>query len=144
MGLLKGQKAIVTGGASGIGEATCRRMAEEGARVAVLDVNAQGARAVAEEIGGVAFAADVGDPDGLRSIVDLAVTELEGLSVLYNNAGVGDPAHRLGPGQLGSHPPGEPDRCLRRFPCSGAPPSGQRGRVGGEHGVHQRDEAGRR
>lgn len=88
--MLEGQKAIVTGGASGIGEATCRRMAEEGARVAVLDLNGEGADVVAKEIGGVGFAVDVGDPDGLRAVVDAAVGELGGLSILYNNAGVGD------------------------------------------------------
>ena len=67
MGLLDGRHAVVTGGGSGIGRATCRRMAEEGARVAVLDVDGESAEAVAEEIGGVAFGVDVGDPDALRS-----------------------------------------------------------------------------
>ena len=51
MGLLEGCRAIVTGGASGIGAATCRRFAEEGAAVVVLDVDGDGARAVAERAG---------------------------------------------------------------------------------------------
>ena len=64
MGLLDGQRAVVTGGGSGIGRATCRRMAEEGARVAVLDFNAEAAQAVADEIGGISYQVDVGDADG--------------------------------------------------------------------------------
>ncbi len=87
MGLLDGQHAIVTGGGSGIGRATCRRMAEEGAAVAVLDVDGESARVVAEEIGGLGYGVDVGDPDGLRQVIDAAVAELGGLSILYNNAG---------------------------------------------------------
>jgi NAD(P)-dependent dehydrogenase (short-subunit alcohol dehydrogenase family) len=87
MGLLEGRKAIVTGGGSGIGRATCRRMTEEGARVAVLDLDGDAAAAVAGEIGGVGFAVDVGQPDGLRSVVDAAVKALGGLSIFYNNAG---------------------------------------------------------
>src|SRR5271154_2213689 len=89
MGLLEGHKAIVTGGGSGIGRATCRRMTEEGARVAVLDLDGPAAQAVAEEIGGFGFTVDVGDPDGLRAVVDQAVAALGGLSILYNNAGIG-------------------------------------------------------
>jgi NAD(P)-dependent dehydrogenase (short-subunit alcohol dehydrogenase family) len=46
--------ALVTGGASGIGAATCRRLAAEGARVAVTDMNREGAEAIADEIGGAA------------------------------------------------------------------------------------------
>ena len=87
MGLLDGRAAVVTGGASGIGRATCRRMTEEGARVAVLDVEGDAAEAVAKEIGGVAYAVDVGDPDGLKAAVDEAAREFGGLSVMYNNAG---------------------------------------------------------
>ena len=87
MGLLDGRAAVVTGGASGIGRATCRRMTEEGARVAVLDVEGDAAEAVAKEIGGVAYAVDVGDPDGLKDAVDAAAREFGGLSVMYNNAG---------------------------------------------------------
>ena len=87
MGLLDGRRAVVTGGGSGIGRATCRRMAEEGAQVAVLDVNAESAEAVADEIGGIAFGVDVGDPDAMREAVDAAAAELGGLSIIYNNAG---------------------------------------------------------
>ena len=87
MGLLDGHKAVVTGGGSGIGRATCRRMAEEGARVAVFDLNGESAKAVAEEIGGIAVGVDVGDPDALRDAVDTAAAELGGLSIIYNNAG---------------------------------------------------------
>jgi meso-butanediol dehydrogenase / (S,S)-butanediol dehydrogenase / diacetyl reductase len=89
MGLLDGQTAVVTGGGSGIGRATCRRMAEEGARVAVFDINEESAEAVAEEIGGIAFGVDVGDPDAMRLSVDAAASALRGLSIIYNNAGTG-------------------------------------------------------
>ena len=89
-GLLEGKRAIVTGGGSGIGRATCRRMAEEGALVAVLDINGDAATSVAEDIGGFGFAVDVGDPDALRDVVDDAVASMGGLSLLYNNAGIGD------------------------------------------------------
>lgn len=99
MGLLDGQRAIVTGGGSGIGRATCRMMAEEGARVAVLDVDGDAAAAVAEEVGGSAHVADVTDPDGLRAAVDAAAEALGGLTVLYNNAGAGSmtPLHEWAP-----------------------------------------------
>jgi meso-butanediol dehydrogenase/(S,S)-butanediol dehydrogenase/diacetyl reductase len=107
MGLLEGQKAIVTGGGSGIGRATCRRMAEEGAHVAVLDLDGDSASTVAQEIGGVGYAADVGDPDGLRQVVDAAVASLGGLSILYNNAGTAAFNH------LHEIEPAEWDRVLR-------------------------------
>ena len=87
MGLLDGRTAVVTGGGSGIGRATCRRMTEEGARVAVFDVDAPSAEQVAKEIGGVAFGVDVGDPDAMKAAVDAAASELGGLSIIYNNAG---------------------------------------------------------
>ncbi|HWF23426.1 MAG TPA: SDR family NAD(P)-dependent oxidoreductase [Acidimicrobiales bacterium] len=89
MGLLEGQRAVVTGGGSGIGRATCRRMAEEGAAVAVLDIDAASAEAVAAEIGGTAHEADVTDPDGLQRAVDQAASAMGGITTLFNNAGVG-------------------------------------------------------
>lgn len=62
-------------------------MAEEGARVAVLDLDGDSADAVAKEIDGVAFAVDVGDADAVRAAVDAAAAQLGGLSIIYNNAG---------------------------------------------------------
>jgi NAD(P)-dependent dehydrogenase (short-subunit alcohol dehydrogenase family) len=62
-------------------------MAEEGAHVAVLDLDEASAKTVAEEIGGIGFGIDVADPDALRQVIDIAAQELGGLSILYNNAG---------------------------------------------------------
>ncbi len=89
MGLVDGHRAVVTGGASGIGRAVCRRLAAEGARVAVLDIDGDGAKAVAEEVGGVAVVVDVTDASGVRSAVDDAAGQLGGLSVVFANAGTG-------------------------------------------------------
>jgi meso-butanediol dehydrogenase/(S,S)-butanediol dehydrogenase/diacetyl reductase len=107
MGLLEGQRAVVTGGGSGIGRATCRRMAQEGAQVAVFDLNKESAETVAKEIGGIAFGVDVGDPDALRDAVDEAAKELGGLSAIYNNAGTSafNKLHEIDPAEW--------DRVLR-------------------------------
>jgi 2-hydroxycyclohexanecarboxyl-CoA dehydrogenase len=77
----------VTGGASGIGAATCRRLAAEGARVAVTDVNLEGARAVASEVDGSAFELDVRSTDSIAAAVSAAEAELGPTDVLVNNAG---------------------------------------------------------
>ena len=87
MGLLDGQRAFVTGGASGIGAATCRRMAAEGARVAVVDLDDERARQVADEIDGVAFAVDVTDFSAMTDAARKAHEQLGGLTLLFNNAG---------------------------------------------------------
>lgn len=101
MGLLDGQRAVVTGGGSGIGRATCRLMAAEGARVAVLDVDGDAAAVVAGEVGGTAHVADVTDPEGIRAAVDAAAEALGGLSILFNNAGIGGmaPLHQWDVGE---------------------------------------------
>ncbi len=89
MGLLDGRLAIVTGGAAGIGRATVERFAAEGARVAVLDIDGDGAAAVAAAVGGVAVVADVADADACAAGIAGAADALGGLSILVNNAGVG-------------------------------------------------------
>jgi NAD(P)-dependent dehydrogenase (short-subunit alcohol dehydrogenase family) len=89
MGLLDGRAAAITGGASGIGRATAVRFAAEGARVAILDRDEAAAQAVAQELGGVAIAVDVSDPEACRTAVNAASDRLGGLGILFNNAGVG-------------------------------------------------------
>ena len=84
---LEGRTALVTGGASGIGAATCRRLAAEGGTVAVTDVNLDGAREVAGEIGGRAYELDVRSTESIRAAVDSADAELAPLDILVNNAG---------------------------------------------------------
>lgn len=65
----KDHAAIVTGGGSGLGAATAKRLAAEGAKVTVIDINAEGAEAVAKEIGGLAITADVSDAASLEAAV---------------------------------------------------------------------------
>ncbi|MGC3003598.1 SDR family NAD(P)-dependent oxidoreductase, partial [Streptomyces sp. G35A] len=80
----EGLRAVVTGGASGIGRATAGLLAERGARVAVLDLDPS---PVAEPLTG--YRADVTDDTSVRAAVAAAVTGLGGLDVLVNNAGTG-------------------------------------------------------
>ncbi len=96
MNLLEGRRAVITGGGSGIGAATCRRFAEEGAAVAVLDRDAGAAEQVARSVGGTAIAVDVRDGDAVTAAVQAAADALGGLTDLVTNAGVGmaKPLHR--------------------------------------------------
>ncbi len=89
MGLFEGRRVLVTGGGSGIGAATCRLFAAEGAAVAVLDRDAAGAVEVADQIGGEPIVADVADPAAVRKGVDEAARALGGLTDVVSNAGVG-------------------------------------------------------
>jgi NAD(P)-dependent dehydrogenase (short-subunit alcohol dehydrogenase family) len=92
MGLLDGHRAVVTGGGSGIGRATCRAMAREGAAVAVLDVNGEGAAATAGEVDGRPFTVDVTDAAALERAIRDAADALGGLTLLFNNAGASNMA----------------------------------------------------
>jgi 3-oxoacyl-[acyl-carrier protein] reductase len=91
---LDGRVAAVTGGASGIGEAICVRLAAEGAQVAVLDVDLQGAELTAALAGGgVAVAADVSDSAAVDAAVERVEDELGPLDIFVNNAGASGLAH---------------------------------------------------
>ncbi|UGT54231.1 SDR family NAD(P)-dependent oxidoreductase [Nocardia asteroides] len=83
-----GRVAVVTGGASGMGAACARAMAAVGARVLVVDVNGEGARAVAEEIGATPFAADLADPAAAEAMVAAAMRTFGRLDIAVNAAGV--------------------------------------------------------
>jgi NAD(P)-dependent dehydrogenase (short-subunit alcohol dehydrogenase family) len=107
MGLLDGQRALVTGGASGIGAATCRRMAAEGARVAVVDLNGDAAETLAKELDGEAYAADVTDYGALEAAIVDAHRRLGGLTAIYNNAGGSNLS------KIDGWDPGEWDRIVR-------------------------------
>jgi 2-hydroxycyclohexanecarboxyl-CoA dehydrogenase len=84
---LADRTALVTGGASGIGAATCRRLAAEGARVAVTDLNLDGAHEVADEVGGAAYELDVRSEESIAAAVAAAEGDLGPIDALVNNAG---------------------------------------------------------
>jgi 3-oxoacyl-[acyl-carrier protein] reductase len=85
---LAGRTAIVTGGASGFGAGIARKFAAEGARVAVADLNAEGAGRVAAGIDGVAIGVDVSQDDSVAAMAEAAREALGRVDILVNNAGV--------------------------------------------------------
>lgn len=85
---VKGRGAIVTGGASGIGAAVARRWTAAGGHVAVVDRDADGARRVAEEIGGLALPGDVADPDIMPMFTAIAEDRFGRLDAAFLNAGM--------------------------------------------------------
>lgn len=96
-GRVAGKVAIVTGGGSGIGEASALRLAAEGACVTVADISAPAAERVAGAITagggqGLAVTADVSDEDQVRRMVEATVGEFGRLDVLHNNAALVEPA----------------------------------------------------
>lgn len=86
---LRDQAAIVTGGASGLGAATARKLAAQGARVAICDLNAKLAEAVAAELGGVAVICDVSDAAAAEAAIAQAAKAHGPARVLVNCAGIG-------------------------------------------------------
>jgi NAD(P)-dependent dehydrogenase (short-subunit alcohol dehydrogenase family) len=108
---IKGQPAIVTGGASGLGAATARALAAAGARVAIFDVNEKAAAEVAAEIKGIAVVCDVGDSASGEAAVKKAAEAHGAARVLINCAGIG-PAKRM-VGRDGPMPLADYERVIR-------------------------------
>ncbi|WP_420472026.1 SDR family oxidoreductase [Brevundimonas sp. FT23042] len=96
-GRVSNKRVLITGAAGGLGTAMAHMLAREGAKVAVTDVNLDGAQALADAINAdhpgsaFAFAQDVTREDQWISVIEAAVSAMGGLSVLVNNAGVGGP-----------------------------------------------------
>ena len=93
--LISGSVAIVTGGASGLGEATARALAARGAGVLIADLNAEKGEALAAELGGVFHSTDVADPAQVRAAVE-AADAMGPVRILVNCAGVGWPGRTIG------------------------------------------------
>ncbi|WP_295537702.1 SDR family NAD(P)-dependent oxidoreductase [uncultured Pseudacidovorax sp.] len=93
---IEGQSALVTGGASGLGEATARELARLGAKVAVLDRNLDQAKKVAADIGGTAFACDITDTASVEAALAAAAEAHGPARILMNVAGIGSAKRIVG------------------------------------------------
>jgi NAD(P)-dependent dehydrogenase (short-subunit alcohol dehydrogenase family) len=94
--IIRGAGAVVFGGASGLGEATARRLVQEGAEVVIADVNAERAGQIASEIGAVAVTADVLDETGLQAAIEAGQRAPDGLRIAVVCAGLATPGKLLG------------------------------------------------
>jgi 3-oxoacyl-[acyl-carrier protein] reductase len=92
---LDGKVALVTGGAQGIGRAIVQQLADNGARVCIVDIDGPAAEEAAREIGGRAWLEDVVDVAGMCSVVDEICGEYGGLHILVNNAGINTSGGRV-------------------------------------------------
>ncbi len=86
---IQGQAALVTGGGSGLGEATARELARLGAKVAVLDLNMDNAERVAKDIGGIAVSCNVADEASMQAAIDTAAAAHGPARILMQLAGIG-------------------------------------------------------
>jgi NAD(P)-dependent dehydrogenase (short-subunit alcohol dehydrogenase family) len=93
---IQGHAAIVTGGGSGLGEATARELARLGAQVAVLDVNMANAERVAADIGGLAIHCDVTSPESMQAAIDTAAAAHGTARILMQIAGIGSAKRVVG------------------------------------------------
>jgi NAD(P)-dependent dehydrogenase (short-subunit alcohol dehydrogenase family) len=90
-GRLQDRVAIVTGGVGGIGTATVRRFAEEGAKVVVADLADEAGRALADEVAGSYVRCDVTDSEQVGALVETAVSAYGTVDIAFNNAGISPP-----------------------------------------------------
>ncbi len=88
---LAGRVAVITGGGSGIGLASARRLASEGARVVIGDVDEAAGATAAEEVGGLYVKVDVTDPGQVEAMFQQAVDTYGSLDIAFNNAGISPP-----------------------------------------------------
>ncbi|MFN7123822.1 MAG: SDR family NAD(P)-dependent oxidoreductase [Hydrogenophaga sp.] len=93
---IQGHAALVTGGGSGLGEATARELARLGAKVAVLDVNLDNAKRVASEINGIACHCDITNTESLQAAMDAAAAAHGPARILMNIAGIGSAKRVVG------------------------------------------------
>lgn len=93
---IEGQAALVTGGGSGLGEATARELARRGAQVAVLDLDLDNAKKVAADIGGLAIQADVSSGDSMQAAIDQAAAAHGPARILMQIAGIGSARRVVG------------------------------------------------
>ena len=93
---IQGQAALVTGGGSGLGEATARELARLGAKVAVLDLNLANAERVAADIGGMACQCDVSNPESMQAAIDKAAAAHGPARILMQIAGIGSAKRVVG------------------------------------------------
>jgi NAD(P)-dependent dehydrogenase (short-subunit alcohol dehydrogenase family) len=93
---IQGQAALVTGGGSGLGEAVARELARQGAKVAVLDVNEEGAKRVAVDIGGLGLRCDITDTASVNAALDAAQATHGGARIVMNIAGIGSAKRVIG------------------------------------------------
>jgi NAD(P)-dependent dehydrogenase (short-subunit alcohol dehydrogenase family) len=93
---IQGSSAIVTGGGSGLGEAVVRELARQGAKVTVLDLNAEGAQRVAAEVGGIACVGDITRTDDVLAALDAAQAAHGTPRIVMNIAGIGTAKRVIG------------------------------------------------
>jgi NAD(P)-dependent dehydrogenase (short-subunit alcohol dehydrogenase family) len=88
---LEGRVAVITGGASGIGLASARRLASEGARIVIADVDQTSGESAAKEVGGIFVATDVTDAEQVEALMATAVDTYGSLDISFHNAGISPP-----------------------------------------------------